>query len=35
MQVQINTDRNIEGREALADQVRGVAESRVAAAYRY
>ena len=27
MQVQINTDRNIEGREALADQVRGVVES--------
>ena len=27
MQVQINTDRNIEGREALADQVRGIVES--------
>jgi ribosomal subunit interface protein len=27
MQVQINTDRNIEGREALADHVRGVVES--------
>ncbi|MHB8898509.1 MAG: HPF/RaiA family ribosome-associated protein [Thermoguttaceae bacterium] len=27
MQVQINTDRNIEGREALTDQVRGVVES--------
>jgi len=27
MQIQINTDRNIEGREALADQVRGVVES--------
>jgi ribosome-associated translation inhibitor RaiA len=27
MQVQINTDRNIEGREALADQVRGVVEN--------
>jgi ribosome-associated translation inhibitor RaiA len=27
MQVQINTDRNIEGREALADQVRSVVES--------
>ena len=27
MQIQINTDHNIEGREALADQVRGVVES--------
>jgi ribosome-associated translation inhibitor RaiA len=27
MQVQINTDRNIEGHEALAAQVRGVVES--------
>ena len=27
MQIQINSDRNIEGREALADQVRGVVES--------
>jgi ribosome-associated translation inhibitor RaiA len=27
MQIQINTDRNIEGRESLADQVRGVVES--------
>jgi hypothetical protein len=27
MQVQINTDHNIEGHEALADQVRGVVES--------
>ncbi len=27
MQVQINTDHNIEGREALADQVRGLVES--------
>jgi ribosome-associated translation inhibitor RaiA len=26
MQIQINTDRNIEGREALATQVRGVVE---------
>jgi len=27
MQIQINTDHNIEGREALADQFRGVVES--------
>ncbi|MEO8052140.1 MAG: HPF/RaiA family ribosome-associated protein [Acidobacteriota bacterium] len=27
MQIQINTDHNIEGREALADQVRGVVEN--------
>lgn len=27
MQIQINTDRNIEGHEALADQVRGVVEN--------
>ncbi len=27
MQIQINTDRNIEGHEALADQVRGVVAS--------
>jgi ribosome-associated translation inhibitor RaiA len=27
MQIQINTDRNIEGREALADQLRDVVES--------
>jgi ribosome-associated translation inhibitor RaiA len=27
MQIQVNTDRNIEGREALVDQVRGVVES--------
>jgi ribosome-associated translation inhibitor RaiA len=27
MQVQINTDHNIEGREALADKVRGIVES--------
>ena len=27
MQIQINTDRNIEGREALATQVSGVVES--------
>ena len=27
MQIQINTDDNIEGREALADQVRGVVEN--------
>lgn len=29
MQIQINTDRNIEGHEALAGQVRGVVESAV------
>ena len=27
MQIQINTDRNIEGHEALTDEVRGVVES--------
>lgn len=27
MQIQINTDHNIEGRETLADQVRGVVET--------
>lgn len=27
MQIQFNTDRNIEGREALADQCRGVVEN--------
>ena len=30
MQIQINTDRNIEGREALATHVRGVVESALA-----